>query len=177
MKMYTAHAARKGFSLLEITLVVLIMGVLMTVAVVGAMGLGLGAAYFLLTAQAARLLLRRDHRDRGERRAQFVRRGRGEPAQGRQRLFAREHGLNRGERDIEALFFRRDPPGIDAGEAQADEHCGGDAEFVKLRDVERRLARPGQGQPPGSSQAAYSSGTICRQAIGARNAGLSIISA
>ncbi len=50
MKMYTAHAARKGFSLLEITLVVLIMGVLMTVAVVGAMGLGLGAAYFLLTA-------------------------------------------------------------------------------------------------------------------------------
>ena len=34
MKTYRAHAARKGFSLLEITLVVLIMGVLMTVAVV-----------------------------------------------------------------------------------------------------------------------------------------------
>lgn len=34
MTLHPVHAARKGFSLLEITLVVLIMGVLMTVAVV-----------------------------------------------------------------------------------------------------------------------------------------------
>jgi hypothetical protein len=86
----------------------------------------------------------RHHGDGAQRRAQLVGRGRGQRAQRRQALFARQSKLGGGKTGRHPRAFAGDAPGIDRGKSDAEHERSPQAGLIKLRQHEMLGQRPGQ---------------------------------
>ena len=115
----------------------------------------LAAALRLLAQQAHILGLRRiagkralqlpgDHRDRRERRREFMSGGGRQPVELGKMLLARENEFGRRERVGQAARALGDLPRIDADIAERQHDAEPDAHHVERRQNERIVARPGQ---------------------------------
>jgi hypothetical protein len=88
--------------------------------------------------------LARDDRDRGERRAEFVRGGGGQAVELRQMLLAGEHELGRRQRVGQLARLLDDLPRIDADIPDREQDREPDPERVDLRQIEGIVDVPGQ---------------------------------
>src|SRR5262245_2977067 len=102
--------------------------------VVGVLGIGLDGE----------LQLFGDQRDGGERRAEFVRRGRRQPVELREVLFARKHQFGCRERVRELARFLGDLPGMQADERDGEQDGEPHPHHVDLGQFERGLGVPRQ---------------------------------
>ena len=87
-----------------------------------------------------------DERDGGERRAEFVGGGGGEPVEGREMLLAGEHHFGRVERAGELPRLLGDAEGVDAGEGAGRDQRHPDADRVDPGKRQRLAGMPGEGQ-------------------------------
>ena len=86
------------------------------------------------------------HLQGGQGRAQLVGGGGGQPAEGRQTLLPRQHGLGGGQRQLHPRRLRRDLPGIGGIETDAGHRGRPHAEAVEPQRREDFAREPGQGQ-------------------------------